>query len=199
MKQAMRIYSLLALILASLSVPGFADTTGIDVTLSASIMTNTCELSLPEGGNIQLPVVPRSWFYNPDGSDRFKPTDDAGGKKFTVQVTDCGGNTLGKDNTLHFTFRPQSRGIASQKQVFVNERENAPEGAKNVGVVIFSEASHQNVLQSDGTSDVIFNNASSQSADNYLTWYTFYARYQNTGEVSSGRVTSNVLVSVTYE
>lgn len=195
----MRTYFLLTLILASLSAPGFADTTGIDVNLSASIITNTCELTLPEGSDVQLPVVPRSWFYNADGSDRFQPTDDVGGKKFTVQITDCGDSELGQDNSLHFSFRPQSGASSMQKQVFANERENAPEGAKNVGIVIFSGDYHQNVLQNDGTSDVVFDGAAKQSADHYLTWYTFYARYQNTGAVSSGRVVSNVLVSVTYE
>jgi len=195
----MRTYSLLALLLASLPAPGFADTTDLNVNLSASILTNTCEVSLPEGSDIQLPVVPRSGFYNPDGSDRFQPTDDAGGKKFTVQVSDCGSSDPDNDATLHFTFRPQSGVYASQRQVFINERESTPEGAKNVGIVIFSEALHQNVLQSDGTSDVVIDRATQPSAANNPFAYTFYARYQNIGAVSSGRVVSNVLVSVTYE
>lgn len=199
MTETMRTYFLLALILASLPAAGIADTASINVNLTASIMTNTCEMSLPGGDNIQLPVVPRRWFYNPDGSDRFQPTDDAGGKKFTVQIIDCGENDKFKKPALHFSFRPQSGAWSKKKQVFVNEREGIRDGAKNVGIVIFSEAHHQNVLQHDGSSDVIFEGEAHQATDSIQGWYTFYARYQNTGKVRSGRVISNVLVNVTYE
>ncbi|MFG6032309.1 fimbrial protein, partial [Salmonella enterica subsp. enterica serovar Minnesota] len=51
---------------------------------------------------------------------------------------------------------------------------------------------------SDGNSNVVYD-VSGKSSSLYLTDYQFYARYQNTGAVVSGVVTSNVLVDVSYE
>ena len=171
---------------------------GLDVNFSARIVNNTCQISLDNGGDITLPTVMRSWFYNSDGSDRLQPTTDAGGTPFTIRVEQCdavgsGGNTL---QSLHFQFSPQSGITAGNKQVFINEAGNG--AATNVGVVIFSATYHTNVLNNDGESDVEYD-VKGKSADDYLTEYAFYARYQNTGAVSSGKVLSNVVVNVTYE
>jgi len=54
-----------------------------------------------------------------------------------------------------------------------------------------------NVLNSDGTSNVIYD--VSGSSENYIKDYGFYARYQNIGTITSGAVISNVLVNVSYE
>jgi len=66
-----------------------------------------------------------------------------------------------------------------------------------VGIVIFSDAFKTNVLNSDGTSNVIYD--VSGSSENYIKDYGFYARYQNVGTITSGAVMSNVLVNVSYE
>lgn len=69
---------------------------------------------------------------------------------------------------------------------------------KTWGIVIFSADYKTNVLNSDGSSNVVYD-VSGKSSSLYLTDYQFYARYQNTGAVVSGVVTSNVLVDVSYE
>ncbi|AZT34375.1 fimbrial-like protein [Salmonella enterica] len=171
---------------------------GLDVNFSARIVNNTCQISLANGGDITLPTVMQSWFYNSDGSDRLQATTDAGGTPFTIQVVQCdavssSGNSL---QSLHFQFAPQSSTTSGDWQVFINEAGN--EAATNVGVVIFSETYRANVLNGDGSSDVEYD-VRGKSTSDYLTDYAFYARYQNTGKVSSGKVLSNVVVSVTYE
>lgn len=161
---------------------------------SANIVNNTCELSVENGGDIFLPVVMRTWFYNDNGSDRYTPTDDAGGTPFTLHVDNCGeGDGL---EQLTFSFSPKSGFWSNQNQVFKNDA--TADAAENVGVVIFSAATHTNVLSSDGSSEVVYD-ISGQSGTQYLTDYPFYVRYQNVGAVGAGTVTSNVLVDVRYE
>lgn len=182
--------------LATGHLPGIARADGgMDVNLTANIINSTCKLTVENGGDIYLPVVMRNWFYNGDSSPRFSPTDYAEGTSFTIHVDDChqssGGGTGIKQ--LQFSFSPQSGFAGNQKQVFKND--DATSGAaQNVGIVVFSSAFKTNVLNSDGSSKVVYN----VGAD-YLTDYQFSARYQNTGEVTGGLVTSNVLVDVNYE
>ena len=171
-----------------------AGDTNLEMTLSANIIENTCQISVSDGGQVHLPTVGKGWFYNTDGSSRLAPTDAAAGTAFTINVESCPGDNM-TVNTLSFSFQPQSgRWPTGSKQVFLNETPATESGADNVGIVIFSTAHHTNVLNSDGTSNVdidIQNN----------TWaaeYEFYARPQNTGTVSAGKITSNVLVSTIY-
>jgi hypothetical protein len=63
--------------------------------------------------------------------------------------------------------------------------------------VVFSEKNKTNVLNSDGTSKVIYDVSGQGGA--FLTDYQFFVRYQNIGAVAAGIVTSKVLVDVTYE
>ncbi|MCS2150252.1 fimbrial-like protein [Scandinavium manionii] len=169
-------------------------TADVDVDIQANIINNTCQVTVENNGNIHLPIVTLSYFNTPSAG--LSPTDDTGGKSFKIRVTDC--NHADADN-LHFRFSPRS-GIfpPGSRQVFINETQPAQGGAGNVGVVIFSDATHINVLNADGTSDVVYD-VSAQSSSQYLTDYLFYARYQNTGTASAGLVTSNVLVDVTYD
>lgn len=195
-------YRLLLAVISGLLIPAssHADGAWMDVNIRANIVANTCKINVSGGGQVQLPVVPRSWFFNTDGSNKYNATQDAGGTRFTVQVTDCDDIASGAASKLHFNFSPQSGSLAQgNKQVFSNDKEQESDGAKNVGIVIFSDAFHQNVLNQDGSSDVIFDVTSKQNNFAYLTDYAFYTRYQNIGQVTSGRITSNVLVSVIYE
>ncbi|BFT79926.1 fimbrial-like protein [Enterobacter pseudoroggenkampii] len=190
---------LLLIGLAVAHLPGIARAdSGMDINLTANIVNSTCKLTVEDGGEIFLPVVMQSWFYNSDSSDRFLPTDYAEGTPFTIHVDDChqsGGGT--EIRQLQFSFSPQSGFGGNQKQVFKNDDTSA-DAAKNVGIVVFSSVWKTNVLNSDGSSKVIYNVSSQNSAD-YLTDYQFSARYQNTGAVTGGYVTSNVLVDVSYE
>ncbi|MEG5694794.1 fimbrial-like protein [Enterobacter quasihormaechei] len=182
--------------LAGLLQPGISRAdSGLNVDLTANIVNSTCRLSVEKSGEIYLPNVMRSWFYNMDGSDRFSATDEAGGTPFTIHVEDCYGDssTIKK---LNFSFAPQSGFWPGQNQVFKSDETTAG-AAKNVGVVIFSEKYKTNVLNSDGTSKVIYDVKGQGTA--LLTDYQFYARYQNTGVVAGGIVTSKARVDVTYE
>lgn len=191
-KKISPIFSLLTCLTAT-STCQAADA-NLEMTLSANIVENTCQISVSDGGQVHLPTVGKGWFYNADGSSRLTPSDAAAGTAFTIKVESCPGDNM-TVNTLSFSFQPQSgRWPAESKQVFINETPATESGAENVGIVIFSSAHHTNVLNSDGTSDVtidIQNNA-------WANEYEFYARPQNTGPVSAGKITSNVLVSTIY-
>ncbi|MBA7856839.1 fimbrial-like protein [Enterobacter cloacae complex sp. 2024EL-00215] len=175
------------------SAPCLSAEAGLDVTLNANIVENTCQISIPGEGKVHLSTVGKSWFYNTDGSSRLQPTDAASGTAFTVKVESCPG-----DNTsiskMNFSFQPQTKQWpAGSKQIFINETPVTEGGADNTGVVIFSKAFNTNVLNSDGTSSVKLD-----TGTEWATEYDFYARLQNTGPVTSGKVTSRVVVNATY-
>ncbi|ECG8588725.1 TPA: fimbrial protein [Salmonella enterica subsp. salamae serovar 35:g,m,s,t:-] len=184
----------LALLAGLCGLPGISQAADLDANLNATIVDATCKLTVGNGGDVYLPSIMRSWFYNTDGSDRYTPTDDAGGTPFTIHVDDC--YLSGDINQLTFSFSPQSGFWNNQNQVFKNDA--TANAAENVGVVIFSSAYKTNVLNSDGSSAVTYDTTNKSSAQ-YLTDYQFYARYQNIGAVTGGVVTSNVLVDVKYE
>lgn len=183
--------------LAGNLLPGVSQAgSDMDINLTANIVNNTCQLSLENGGDVFLPNVSRDWFYNADNSYRLSPTDDEAGTPFTVHVENCytGEGGVGVKQ-LQFSFTPKTGFWSNQNQVFKNDATAG--AARNVGIVIFSAAYNKNVLNSDGSSNVVYDVSS--SPEDYLTDYQFYARYQNTGDVTSGLVVSNVLVDVRYE
>ncbi|MCG0458905.1 fimbrial protein [Enterobacter cloacae complex sp. ECC445] len=178
-------------------LPGVCQaSSGLDVNMTANIVNSTCQVSVNNGGNVYLPTVTRSWFYNSDNTTRLAPTDYVSGTPFTVSVTDChtGGEDTSGIRQLHFSFSPQNGFWSGQNQVFKNDATTG--AAQNVGLVIFSAKYNTNVLKSDGSSDVAYDIAEN---GNVLTDYEFSVRYQNTGAVAGGSVTSNVLVDVRYE
>lgn len=165
--------------------------TGMDLTLNANIVENTCQISVPGDGKVHLPTVGKNWFYNGDGSSRLQPTDAAAGTEFSVRVESC--STDSKIKTMNFSFQPQSQQWpAGSRQIFINETTVAEGGADNTGIVVFSKDLNTNVLNADGSSSV------SLDADNLPKEYAFYARLQNTGPVQAGKVTSRVVVNATY-
>lgn len=180
------------------TAPCFADEgeSSLDVTIKANIVENTCQISLSDNGTVHLPTVSRHWFYNDDGSTRLQPGDAASGTLFSINVESCAGDAT-TVNTMTFGFQPQN-GIwpAQSQQVFINETPAVSGGAENVGVVVFSTSDNRNVVNSDGSSAVAIDVS---TAANYLARYDFYARYQNTGTVTPGKVTSHVLVNAVYQ
>ncbi|WP_306417965.1 fimbrial-like protein [Enterobacter cancerogenus] len=175
---------------------GFASS--LEMEMTANIINNTCQVSIPDNGKVILPIVGRDWFYNSDGSPRLQPGDAAGGTRFEIQLKNCAESETGLAKTLHFEFKPQSgKFTESSQQVFANEIPDSGGGAENVGIVIFSEKDNTNVVNTSGTSNVIFD-VSDQTESQYLTNYNFYARYQSTGIVSAGKVITSVLVNVIY-
>lgn len=187
--------------LAGMWSPGFCTAEdvvqeGMNVTMTANIVENTCQISLSNNGAVHLPLVSSGWFYNSDGTSRLQPNDAAGGTLFSVNIESCAGDP-GSMKTMIFRFQPQN-GIwpAESKQVFINDAASAVGNAQNVGIVVFSSSDNRNVVNSDGSSSVAIDVPTSA---NYLTSYDFYARYQNTGIVSAGKVTSHVLVDAIYQ
>ena len=168
---------------------------GLDTNITANIVNSSCKVTVDNGGEIYLPTVIRSWFYNADGSDRYVPGDDAGGTPFKIHVDDCYGES-GNPAKLNFSFSPQSGFWPGQNKVFKSD-DTAAGSARNVGVVVFSEKNKAKVLNNDGTSKVVYDVSGEGSA--YITDYEFYVRYQNTGVVTGGTVTSKIRVDVTYE
>ncbi|EPG4209216.1 fimbrial-like protein [Klebsiella michiganensis] len=169
---------------------------GLDITLTANIVENTCQISISGNGTVHLPTVSRRWFYHDDGTSRLQPGDPASGTLFSVNVESCSGDAA-TASTLTFGFQPQN-GVwpAESQQVFINETSAAAGGAENVGIVIFSTRDNRNVVNSDGSSAVVIDVS---KMDNYLASYDFYARYQNTGAVTPGKVNSHVLVDAIYQ
>ena len=168
----------------------------LNTNFSANILDGTCQISIANGGQVTLPVVTKDYFISNGEFDKYTPTDFENGKMFSILITDCPVSGNGTPNRIHFTFKPQSGQYpTSTKQVFINEISSAAGGADNTGVVIFSDQTKKNVLNEDGSSDVIYNVDGSE----YLTNYVFDARYQNYGNVTSGKISSHVQVSVTYE
>lgn len=168
----------------------------LNVTITANIVENTCQISLSDNGEVHLPTVSRYWFYESDGTTpRLQPNDAASGTRFSVNVESCSGETDALQ-TMTFRFQPQSGSWpAESKQVFMNDTPSESGGAQNVGVVIFSSDNHRNVVDSNGEPVATV----AAAPDTYLTRYDFYARYQNTGTVVSGKVTSHVLVDAIYQ
>lgn len=180
--------------------PAVSLASNMEMDMTANIINNTCQVTIPENGNVTLPTVGKAWFYTLEGTDRLKPADPAGGTRFVVQVVNCNGDETGSGKALHFTFKPQtSLADGVSKQIFSNETPALAGGAENVGIVIFSASDDQNVLDSNGLSDVAVNIDSPSDTQSYLKAYSFYARYQNYGAVSAGKVTTRALVSVTYQ
>lgn len=179
------------------TVPCFADENAgsLDVTITANVVENTCQISLSDNGLVHLPIVSRSWFYNSDGTTRLQPGDANSGTQFSVNVESCADDAA-TVNAMVFRFQPQNgTWPAESQQVFINDTPAATGGAENVGIVIFSSSDNRNVVNSDGSSSVAIDVSNTAS---YLTRYDFYARYQNTGVVSAGKVTSHVLVDAIY-
>lgn len=181
-------------LLATLNVPvAFADGgNGAEMTISAQIRDNTCKISLDNNGYVRLPVIHRTELTDGNGNPRVSPTENTGGKAFRITVTECMENSGGGAAALHFAFSPYA--LPVQNQVFPNETPAAEGGAQGTGIVIFSRLHGTNVLNADGSSDVVF----PADADMFRD-YLFTVRYQALGPVTSGLVTSRVRVDVTYD
>ncbi|MEW4959404.1 fimbrial protein, partial [Enterobacter cloacae subsp. cloacae] len=77
---------------------GFASSLEMDMT--ANIINNTCQVSIPESGSVTLPTVGKTWFYTAEGTDRLQPADPAGGTRFMIEVVDCSGDESGAGQAL---------------------------------------------------------------------------------------------------
>ena len=100
--------------------------------------------------------------------------------------------------TIHFSPLSGSFAVGSA-QIFANDDVN---GAKNVGVVIFSvnDANNvYNVMKTDGTPRSKYDITSTNYAGSSYSFYARMQKIQPGQSIVSGAVKSSVLVSVYYE
>lgn len=176
-----------------LALQSQADT---DVEIKANIVNTSCEISVDNNGLVDLGTKDYDYFASGVTAEDLY----AGGSTFYVHVKDCmpvGGKEPSK---LILHFSPLSGSFApGSAQIFAND---ATDGAKNVGVVIFSvnDANNvYNVINTDGTPRSQYDITAADYVDSR---YSFYARMQKIlpgQSIVSGPVKSSVLVSVYYE
>jgi len=164
----------------------------LNLSVNATILNNPCTITL-DTPVVRLPTVLAHDLNASVDTPTNYGTPQA---NFTINVTGCEGDSDGIAK-LHMRFSPSGGAFpVGYKQVFINdaEAEASGLGAKGVGIVVFYHATQQNVLGSDGVSDVVI-----PVTAQYQGKYAFDTRYQKVGEVSGGMVSSDVVVSVDYE
>lgn len=171
--------------------PLYADT---EVDFTANVLKDTCQLEIDGNGVVNLATVGPSYFADGVAAE----TDYKGGKEFLIKLISCPVSDREITNVT-FNFLPQSGQFATgNQQVFANDLTVSADGAANVGVVIFTTGSPRtNVLNTDGTSRATF--AAATYSD---TSWTFYARMQkvlSNEAVVPGKLSSRVLVNVSYQ
>lgn len=178
---------------SSLTPLSQADT---DVEIKANIVNTSCQISVDNNGLVELGTKGIDYFASGiTAEDVYQ-----GGSTFYVHVKDCMPVSGKEPSKLILHFSPLSGSFApGSAQIFANDESD---GAKNVGVVIFSinDANNiYNVMNTDGTPRSQYNVTASTYADSR---YSFYARMQKVQpgqSIISGPVKSSVLVSVYYE
>ncbi|ECF4923583.1 TPA: fimbrial protein [Salmonella enterica subsp. indica] len=186
------------LLSALIIMPGYSAEQDVDII--ATVVSTTCQTEFSDNGIINLGTVGMNYF--PDNVTA--ETDLAGGKTFTITVLDCKDNGTGvSPSRLKIDFKPKSGQLATGNlQVFANEDEQQPTGAKNVGIVIFSRQPGEtpfNVLQTDGSSRSVFPVTPSSLVNSSWQFYARMQRVVNTTPPEAGEVKSSVLVDVHYE
>lgn len=181
-------FAFIAMLLGTLNRASAASE-ALDMTITATILTNQCAIHL-DSATVVLPTVIKSTL----DEQSLSPADYGEEAAFQVNVTGCESDV--ELSALHFSIQPASGAFpAGVSQVFANDVTPQAQGAAGVGVVIFSHDSHQNVLNSDGTSDVMI---PTTQAD-YQKPYQFDVRYQKIGNVSAGAVSSALVINVEYQ
>ncbi|EEI9466255.1 fimbrial protein [Salmonella enterica] len=171
--------------------PLYADT---NVDFTATVQKDTCQITTDGNGTVNLATVGPSYFADGVTAE----TDYKGGKEFQIKLVSCPVSD-GNITNVTFNFTPQSGQFATgNQQVFANDLATSAGGAANVGVVIFTtESPRNNVLNTDGSSRATF--AATTYSD---TSWTFYARMQrilSNDAVVPGKLSSHVLVNVSYQ
>jgi len=160
----------------------------LDMTISANILNNPCIIEM-SSATVLLPDIDEATL----AASVLTPTDYGSDVSFMVDVKDCEDDTL---TALNLSFHPKNGTFPPGfNQVFNNDISASNQGAMGVGVVIFYHGSQENVLKSDGSSNVII--PATQS--DYKKSYQFDARYQKIGSVSVGPVAATLTINVTYQ
>lgn len=165
----------------------------LGTTVNATIVDNSCKITVDGGGNINLGVVGTAYVNaTPSASQYF-----SGGKAFSLSVSECGSWQGGVASRMHLSFAPQSGNFAdAENQTFINETPVNAGGATGTGIVIFAIEDTKNVLDPGGHSDVVY----PFSTSHYDVKYLFEARFQKIASaVAAGKVHSSVIVSAYYD
>ncbi|EAT2186060.1 fimbrial protein [Salmonella enterica] len=186
------LFALNAGLVSALPVTPLLADTNVDFT--ATVQKDTCQITTDGNGTVNLATVGPSYFAD----DVTAETDYKGGEEFQIKLVSCPVSD-GNITNVTFNFAPQSGQFATgNQQVFANDLATSAGGASNVGVVIFTtESPRNNVLNTDGSSRATF--AATTYSD---TSWTFYARMQkilSNDAVVPGKLSSRVLVNVSYE
>ena len=177
-----------------LRVPlSLADT---DVEIKANIVNTSCQVSVDNNGLVELGTKGFDYFASGiTAEDLYQ-----GGSTFYVHVKDCMPVSGKEPSKLTVHFSPLSGSFAvGSAQIFAND---AADGAKNVGVVIFSvnDANNvYNVMNTDGTPRSSYDVTAANYADSRYSFYARMQKIQSGQSIVSGAVKSSVLISVYYE
>lgn len=170
----------------------------IEFDITASVISSSCQITISNGGIVNLDTVTPDYF----SEDITPESDYPGGEYFSIDIVSCE-NTQETQSQIKIDFQPKTNPFsAGNHQVFTNELEQQTNGAKNVGIVIFSaqeSTSTFNVLTSDGKSRAIYPVTPTQVAPSSWRFYSRMQRIDNSRPPSTGLVRSQVIVSVTYE
>ncbi|AZT34366.1 fimbrial protein [Salmonella enterica subsp. enterica serovar Stanleyville] len=167
-----------------------------DVEIRANVVNTSCEISIDNNGLVDLGTKGYDYFASGiTAEDLYQ-----GGSTFYVHVKDCM-PVSGKDpSKLIIHFSPLSGSFAvGSAQIFANDQSD---GAKNVGVVIFSTQDANNVynvMNTDGTPRSQYDVTAADYADSRYSFYARMQKVQSGQSIVSGAVKSSVLVSVYYE
>lgn len=171
--------------------PLYADT---NVDFTAFVQKDTCQLEINGDGTVNLTTVAPAYFADGITAE----TDYEGGKEFTIRLISCPVSD-GKITNVTFNFAPLSGQFSPEnQQVFPNDIASNAGGVSNVGVVIFTtDSPRTNVLNTDGSSRATF--AASTYSDTVWTFYSRMQKIRSTEKVTTGELSSRVLVNVSYE
>ncbi|EAA6144028.1 fimbrial-like protein [Salmonella enterica] len=167
-----------------------------DVEIRANVVNTSCEISIDNNGLVDLGTKGYDYFASGiTAEDLYQ-----GGSTFYVHVKDCM-PVSGKDpSKLIIHFSPLSGSFAvGSAQIFANDQSD---GAKNVGVVIFSTQDANNVynvMNTDGTPRSQYDVTAADYADSRYSFYARMQKVQSGQSIVSGAVKSSVLISVYYE
>lgn len=167
-----------------------------DIEIKANIVNTSCQVSVDNNGLVDLGTKGLDYFAsNVTAEDPYQ-----GGSTFYVTVKDCMPVSGKEPSKLILHFSPLSGSFApGSAQIFANDESD---GAKNVGVVIFStnDANNiYNVMNTDGTPRSQYDVTAADYANSRYSFYARMQKVQSGQSIVSGAVKSSVLVSVYYE
>jgi hypothetical protein len=119
-------------------LPALGLASNMEMDMTANIINNTCQITIPENGKVSLPIVGKSWFYSSDGSARLKPADPAGERALQYRSLIVTVMTPAPDRrcTLPLNHR-QPNQMVSQNRYSITIRPSLPAALKTWVLLFF--------------------------------------------------------------